>query len=64
MTFNVIEFIEKKRDGFRHTEKELHLFIDSVMRKVIPDYHISAWLMAAFLNGMDSDTQKKNCIYL
>lgn len=55
MTFNVIEFIEKKRDGLRHSEKELQAFINTVMLGGIPDYQISAWLMAAFLNGLDDD---------
>ena len=32
MTFNGIEFIEKKRDGLRHTREELQTFIDTVMR--------------------------------
>ena len=55
MTFNGIEFIEKKRDGLRHTREELQTFIDTVMRGEMPDYQISAWLMAAFLNGLDDD---------
>jgi len=55
MTFNGIEFIEKKRDGLRHTREELQTFIDTVMRVEMPDYQISAWLMAAFLNGLDDD---------
>lgn len=53
--FNGIEFIEKKRDSGKHTGEELQAFIDSVMRDDIPDYQISAWLMAAFLNGLDDD---------
>lgn len=55
MTFKGIEFIEKKRDGLKHTGKELQAFIETVMRGEIPDYQISAWLMAAFLNGLDDD---------
>ncbi|MDD4160137.1 MAG: thymidine phosphorylase [Synergistaceae bacterium] len=55
MNFNGIEFIEKKRDGLPHNEEEFHAFIEAVMHKTIPDYQISAWLMAAFLNGLDDD---------
>ena len=54
-SFNGIGFIEKKRDCGKHTGEELHAFVDSVMRKEMPDYQISAWLMAAFLNGLDDD---------
>ena len=55
MTFNGIEFIERKRDGLRHTGEELQSFVNNVMGGEIPDYQISAWLMAAFLNGLDED---------
>ena len=53
--FNMIRFIERKRDCGKHTGEELHTFVDSVMRGTVPDYQISAWLMAAFLNGLDDD---------
>lgn len=55
MRFNAIEFIEKKRDFHKHTEEEFQAFMDSVMNNDVPDYQISAWLMAAFLNGLDDD---------
>ena len=55
MTFNGIEFIEKKRDGLKHTAEELQAFINAVMLGGMPDYQISAWLMAAFLNGLDDE---------
>ena len=55
MTFNGIEFIEKKRDGLRHTGEEMQAFINAVMLGEITDYQISAWLMAAFLNGLDDE---------
>ncbi len=53
--FNGIEFIERKRDGGRHSEVEFKAFIDAVMDGAIPDYQISAWLMAAFLRGLDDE---------
>jgi pyrimidine-nucleoside phosphorylase len=53
--FNMIRFIERKSDCGKHTGEELHTFVDSVMRGTVPDYQISAWLMAAFLNGLDDD---------
>lgn len=49
---NIIEIIEKKRDKIELTEKEIHFFIKSVTEGSIPDYQISALLMAIYLNGM------------
>ena len=51
--FNVVEFIEKKRDGGHHTRAELQHLVSGVMDASIPDYQLSAWLMAAYLNGLD-----------
>ncbi len=53
--FNAIEFIEKKRDCGIHSDEEFRAFIRSVTAKEIPDYQISAWLMAAYLNGLDDN---------
>jgi len=47
-----VEFIAKKRDGGEHTEEELRDFIGRVTDGSMPDYQISAWLMAVFLRGM------------
>jgi pyrimidine-nucleoside phosphorylase len=49
---DIIEFIERKRDGFEHTPEELARFVEAVRDGAVPDYQISAWLMAAFLNGL------------
>ena len=53
--FNVIEFIEKKRDGGRHSKDEIQSLVNGVISESIPDYQLSAWLMAAYLNGLDDD---------
>lgn len=55
MMFSAIELIEKKRDGGHHTKEEFQALVDGVMDGSIPDYQISAWLMAAYLNGLDDD---------
>lgn len=55
MMFNMIEFIEKKRDGGSHSESEFQEFIRGVMDGSVPDYQTAAWLMAAFLNGLDDE---------
>lgn len=46
------QIIAKKRDGKEHTYDELKWFIDSYVKSEIPDYQMSAWLMAVVLNGM------------
>ncbi len=49
---NPIELIQTKRDGGTHTAGELKEWIHSYVRKEVPDYQMSAWLMAVFLKGM------------
>ena len=46
MSFNMIDFIEKKRDGGRHTKAEFDALIRGVMDGSVPDYQTAAWLMA------------------
>ena len=45
--------IARKRDGHRHTDAEISEIIASFMTNEISDYQMSAWLMAAWLNGLD-----------
>jgi pyrimidine-nucleoside phosphorylase len=49
------DLIEKKRDGGEHTRDEIALLIRGYTRDEIPDYQMSAWLMAVFLRGMTED---------
>lgn len=46
--------IAKKRDGDSHTRAELQALINGYLAEQIPDYQLSAWLMAVFLRGMTS----------
>ncbi|MCW5945560.1 MAG: thymidine phosphorylase [Fimbriimonadales bacterium] len=53
---DIHDFIKTKRDGHRHTARQLHDFVTAVTKATITDYQISAWLMAAYINGLD-DTE-------
>ncbi len=48
----IYDLIKKKRDGGTHSEEELRFIIDAYVSGEIPDYQISAWLMAVYFRGM------------
>lgn len=48
------EIIRKKRDGGALSLKEIRSFVSGVVTGEVADYQASAFLMAVFLNGMDS----------
>lgn len=54
------DIIKKKRDGDALTEHEIKHVITSYVQQEIPDYQVSAWLMAIFLKGMNAE----ECGYL
>ncbi|SYV95183.1 Pyrimidine-nucleoside phosphorylase, partial [Mycoplasmoides gallisepticum] len=43
---NIIDIIEKKKTKQILTKEEIGFFIDGCVKKTIPDYQISALLMA------------------
>ncbi len=47
------DLIREKRDGRPHRPEALRAFIEAYVRGEVPDYQASAWLMAAFLKGLD-----------
>ncbi|MBR5937638.1 MAG: thymidine phosphorylase [Clostridiales bacterium] len=54
---NMLELIEKKRDGKALTKDEIEFFVSGVTDKTIPDYQISSFLMAVLFQGMtDQET--------
>lgn len=53
--YNIVSLIRKKRDGNPLTRDEISYLIDEYTKDEVPDYQMSAFLMASFLNGMDED---------
>lgn len=51
----MVELIGRKRDGGALTADELHWVIDSYTGGAIPDYQMSALLMAILFRGLDVD---------
>ena len=47
--------IQQKRDRQAHLPRDIGAFIQGYMAGDITDYHVSAWLMAVYLNGMTID---------
>jgi pyrimidine-nucleoside phosphorylase len=51
-TFRAIDVIRKKRDGGELSRGEIQSFVNAYTGGDIPDYQVSAWLMAVVLRGM------------
>src|SRR5579862_2467698 len=47
-----VDLIQRKRDGEELESDEISYLVDGYTRGEIPDYQISAWLMAVFFKGM------------
>lgn len=50
--FRAIDVIRKKRDGRELSRDEIASLVSAYTRGDIPDYQVSAWLMAVVLRGM------------
>jgi len=50
--FRAIDVIRKKRDGLELAPGEIKGLVDAYTKDEIPDYQVSAWLMAVVLRGM------------
>ena len=51
-TFRAIDVIRKKRDGVELSRVEIEGLVNAYTKGEIPDYQVSAWLMAVVLKGM------------
>src|SRR2546428_11842662 len=49
------DVIQKTRDRQKLTSSEISSFLRGYMSSQITDYHVAAWLMAVYLNGMSTD---------
>jgi len=47
-----VEVIRKKRDGLELSRSEIEYIVAGATNEDIPDYQVSAWLMAAVLRGL------------
>src|SRR5215470_6290796 len=47
-----VDLIRKKRDAGEHSPEEINFLISGYTRAEIPDYQMSAWLMAAWIRGL------------
>ena len=47
-----VDFIEQKKQGKEHKPEDIKIFIDEYVKGDIPDYQVSAWLMAVNFQGM------------
>lgn len=54
MSFLAREFIKEKRENKEHSPDDIKTFITKYLENEIPDYQMSTWLMASFLNGLSS----------
>jgi len=50
--FRAVDLIRKKRDGGELSRAEIEFFVDGCTKGTIPDYQVSAWLMAALLRRL------------
>jgi len=55
MPYRPYDIITAKRDGRAHSRDEIAYFITEYTKGGIPDYQVSAWLMACFLNGLNEE---------
>ena len=52
MPMRAVDVIMKKRSGEELSREEMGLIVEGYVKGVIPDYQVSAWLMAVYFRGM------------
>ena len=51
----MVDLIEKKKRGMKHQPEEIRFIIEGYCHDKIPDYQMSAWLMAVYFQGLDEE---------
>ena len=49
------ELILKKQHNQPHSKEEIQYIIDCYLNNEFTDYHMSAWLMSVYFNGLDAN---------
>ncbi len=49
------DLIQKKKEGYAHSQEEIEWIVKGYTEGGIPDYQMSAWLMAVCFQGMNHD---------
>lgn len=58
----MVDLVAKKRAGEEHSQEELHFIVQGYTAGRIPDYQMSAWMMAVCFRGMtSSETAALTC---
>lgn len=52
---NTVDIIRKKRDGETLSRLEIEQWVAGICQGTIPDYQLSAWLMAVYFQGMTEE---------
>ncbi|MEP7051306.1 MAG: thymidine phosphorylase [Pseudomonadota bacterium] len=52
-SINPVDMLRSKRDGETHSPAQIQAFIAAFVAGSVADYQMAAWLMAAFLRGLD-----------
>ncbi|MDD3420024.1 MAG: thymidine phosphorylase [Candidatus Gastranaerophilales bacterium] len=51
----ITDLISKKKHGLEHSKEEIDFLIRGILSNSIPDYQLSAWLMAVYFRGLNTD---------
>ena len=52
---NIVDIIEKKRDGNILSKEEIEYFVNGYVSNEIPDYQMSSLLMAIYFRGLNDE---------